>query len=256
MKALKIILGLFTALVVVVAIVVYVGLKNIDSIVKNVVEEVGPKVIGTEVSLSDVKITLAEGRAELFGLSIANPEGFSNADAFSLGQVAVELDLGSLGKDVLVINEVLISDIQLLAEQTGMKDINLQTLLNNLKSGSGTSSSSTPQPSESSASDFKMAVKKFTFAGGNIHLTSEQLGEKDLKLPTIALKDLGSASNGLTPDQLATAAMEPLLNQAKESVQDYAEAEAKEKAREKIEEKLSEKLDKDDMDKLKSLFKK
>ena len=50
--------------------------------------------------------------------------------------------------------------------------------------------------------------------------------------------------------------MEPLLAQAKEAVQDYAEAEAKEKAQEAIEKKLKEKLGDEDIDKIKSLFKK
>ncbi len=256
MKALKILIGLVVGLIVVAAIAVYFGLKNIDGIVKNVVEDVGSQSIGTNVTLSDVKIALQDGKAKLSGLSIANPQGFSNADAFSLGEIAVGVDLKSVGKDVLVINEVLISDIHLLAEHAGVNDINLQALMDNLKANTGgTSSSESGGADEGSSSDIKLAVEKFTFAGGDIQVKSEQFGEKTLKLPKIALSNLGSADNGLTPEELANAAIQPLLNQAKKAVQDYAKAEAEEKLREKIEEKLSEKLDKKDIDKLKSLFK-
>jgi len=255
MKAIKIIFGVLAALLVVVAIVVYFGLKNLDGIVKSVVQDVGTRVIGTEVTLKDVKIRLTEGRAELYGLGIANPEGFSDADAMNLGEIAIELDIGSVGKDVLVINEVLVGDIRLLAEQAGIRDINLQTLLNNVRSKSGASEPAPAEQSDEVPSDFRLAVKKFTFGGGNIHFLSPQLGENDIKLPTVALTDLGSADNGLTPSQLATSAMEPLLAQAKEAVRDYAEAEAKEKAKDAIEKKLKEKLSDDDVDKIKSLFK-
>lgn len=260
MKALKIIAGILIALVIIVAIAVYFGLKNLDGIVKSVVEKVGPQVIGTEVTLSDVNIRLSEGRAELYGLAIANPKGYSDAKALSLGEIALELDLGSIGKDVLVINEVLASDIRLLAEQN-TSGINLQSLLNNVKSSQG---SAPPEPAESepkspeerAASEFRLAVKKLTFGGGNIDLVSEQYGERDLKLPPVTLTNLGSASNGLTPGELAQAAMEPLLAQAKEAVRDYAEAEARKHAEKAIEKQLREKLGDDDVNALKSLLKK
>ncbi len=260
MKAFKVIAGVLIALVVVGAIVVYFGLKNLDGIVKSVVEQVGSNLTGTEVSLSDVKISLSEGRAELHGLTIANPHGFSDASALSLGEVALELDINSIGKDVLVINEVLASDIQLLAEQTA-NGINLQALLNHMKSTQGTpqpepKQPEPEQPEQSSASNFKLAVKKLTFGGGNIDLVSAQYGERQLKLPPITLKDLGSASHGLTPDQLAQAAMEPLLEQAKAAVRKQAEAEARKHAEKAIEKKLGEKLNEGEMDALKSLLKK
>lgn len=254
MKALKVIAGLLVVLLVVGGIAVYFGVKNLDGIVKTIVEQVGTNVIGTEVSLSDVNITLSEGRAELHGLSIANPDGFSDASALSLGEIALELDLGSIGKDVLVINEILINDIGLLAEQAG-SGINLQTLLNSLKSKQGSSQGEAQPAEESGPSDFKLAVKQINFGGGNIALVSDQYGDRDLKLPPLALKDLGSASNGLTPDQLAQAALEPLLAQAKEAVRDHAEAEARKQVEKAIEKKIKEKLDEGDVDKLKSLFK-
>lgn len=258
MKAIKVIFGIVVAVVAVLVIVTVIGLQNIDKIVKAAVEEVGPKVLGTEVRLAEVKIDITDGRGELRGLTVANPKGFSVANAFSLGETALEIDPSSLTGDVIVINEVLISNATLLAEQKGLKDTNLQALLDNIQSST---TSTSKQPAQNAATDdgkeILLAVKKFTFADSTMTLMSEQFGEHTLKLPPIHLSNLGSKEAGLTPEQLATAVVKPLVAQAKKAAQDRLEDMAKEKATEKLNEKLTEKLGKDGAEKinqLKSLF--
>lgn len=258
MKAIKVIFGLIVAVVAVVVIVTMIGLQNIDKLVKTAVEEIGPRVLGTEVRLAEVKIDITSGRGELRGLTIANPKGFSATNAFSLGETALEIDPSSLAGDVVVINEVLISNANLLAELKGLKDTNLQALLDNIQS-SGNSSETAIKPEANSASDsdIRLAVKKFTFADSTMKLMSDQFGEHTLKLPAIELVNLGSKDNGLTPEQLAKAVVKPLVDQARRAVQDRLEDLAKEKATEKLNEKLTEKLGEDGVQKLnqlKSLF--
>lgn len=255
MKVIKVLLGVLAAVVIIIGVVAVIGLSNLDKIVKTAVEEVGPKVMGTSVQLADVKISLTEGRGELYQLTVANPKGFSNADAISLGEIALEIDPASVTGDVIVINEILITKADLLAELKGLKDTNLQALLNNVKSQSGNTSNSSN--ADSSSSDVRLAVKKFTFTDSSIQLLSDQFGEKIIKLPAINLRDLGTAEKGLTPDELANAVMQPILKAAKEAVQDYVEKLAKDKAEEAVKKKLTEKLGEDGgekLDQLKSLF--
>ena len=102
-----------------------------------------------------------------------------------------------------------------------------------------------------------MAVKKFTFADASIELVSDQFGEKTISLPSINLRNLGSAEKGLTPDELASAVMTPVLAAAKETVKNYLETMAKDKAEAAVKKKLSEKLGEggaEKLDQLKSLF--
>lgn len=258
MKALKILLGTLVAVVAVVAIVVVIGLQNIDKIVKTAVEEVGPKVLGTPVQLAEVNIKVTEGRGELRGLTVANPRGFSDASAFSLGEIALEIDTESLTGDVIVIDEILIKNASLLAEQKGLKDTNLQALLNNVQSNSAGANKPQAETQKTEAgSDVRLAVKKFTFADSDMKLVSEQLGEHTVKLPAINLTNLGSKEKGLTPEELANAVIEPLIAQAKRAAQDRLEDLAKEKAKEELNKKLTEKLGEDGAEKLnqlKSLF--
>jgi len=255
MKTIKVVLGVLATIVAVAAIVVVVGLQNIDKIVKTAVEEIGPKVLGTEVRLAEVKIDIAAGRGELRGLTVANPKGFSAANVFSLGETALEIDTSSITGDVIVINEVLISNAYLLAEQKGLNDTNLQALLDNIESGSESSAAKPAAASsaDSGAKEILLAVKKFTFTDSKMTLMSEQFGEQSLDLPPIRLSNLGSKEKGLTPEQLANAVIKPLIAQAKKAAKNRLE----DLAKEKLSEKLTEKLGKDGAEKLnqlKSLF--
>ncbi|MEH6650495.1 MAG: hypothetical protein V7707_10765 [Motiliproteus sp.] len=265
MKAIKIVTGLVVAAIAIIAIVVVIGLQNINGIVKAAIETVGTQVTGTEVRLAEVDITLTEGRGVLLGLSIANPKGFSDNSAFSLGQIALQIDPISITGDVIVIEELTISAAKLLAEQKNIKDTNLQALLDNVAAGAksgeannGGASSATNDSSDP-AQQVKLAVKHFRFDASELQLVTEQLGEKTLKLPAIELNNLGSAEQGLTPEQLSQAILKPLLAQAKAAAKKELERLAKREAEDQLKQKLSEELSdeqKGQIDQLKSLFKK
>lgn len=259
MKALKIVGGLFLVLIVAAVIVTVVTLRNLDQIIKAAVEEVGPQITGTEVRLNEVNLDLQNGRGELKGLTIANPTGFSSDNALDLGLVALQIEPSSITQPVKVINEVTISDIQLLAELKGLTETNLQRLQKQVAENTASSNQPAAQPSEPAAEgeEVLLAVEKFTFANSSIRLLSDEWGERTVKMPSIELSNLGSREKGLTPEQLAEAAIEPLLKQARRSV----EKELKELAQDEVEDKLKEKLNdklsdsqKEKVEGLKSLF--
>ena len=88
----------FIVLVVVVGVVGGIGyylVSNIDSIAKEIIEESGSNVLGTEVSVETVSIELAEGRATILNLAVANPPGFSDHPAFRFDEVTAVIDIGS-----------------------------------------------------------------------------------------------------------------------------------------------------------------
>lgn len=247
MKSIKWIGAVLALLVAVVAVVVVVGLKNLDAIVKAVVEEVGTEVTGTQVTLSAAEIGIKEGRAELRGLGIANPEGFSDALLLSVGKVAVDIDPMSLTKDVIVIDEVILSEISFLAEQKELTKTNIEALLKNLESGS-TGSGETEKVQDGSAqtesTDVLLAVRKFVFEKSEVKLVSDEWGDLTIPLPPISLQNLGTPENGLTPEQLAQRAMKPVLAQVKKNVAGQLKELAKDKVEEKAKQELQKQLDK------------
>lgn len=258
MKAVKIFAGLAATVLLIVGLVVFLGLQNLNQIVKTAVETVGPDVVGTEVRLANVNIEISNGRGELSGLTIANPKGFSSANAFELGTVALQVDPSSLTGDVIVIDEILISGAQLLAEQKNLTDTNLQALMNNLQGGgSASQGQKTPSGSSASGDAVKLAVKKFTFSDSNIQVVTQEWGDRNISLPSISVANIGSADAGLTPEQLAQAMIQPVLKAAEASVKRDLETLAKEKLEAKAKEKLKEKLGDEklqQLDQLKSLF--
>jgi uncharacterized protein involved in outer membrane biogenesis len=96
------------------AAVIVVGLlfvvARLDDVVQGLIERRVAALTGTPVQVEEVEIALAEGRATVRGLTVANPPGFKAPNALTLGEVQVELDLRSLLADPLVIDEIRIVD--------------------------------------------------------------------------------------------------------------------------------------------------
>jgi uncharacterized protein involved in outer membrane biogenesis len=252
-KAVKILLGLVLVLALVAAIGVFVFLQNLNSIVKTAVETVGPQVTLTDVGLGDANIELKEGRAELNGLFIANPQGFSPANVFQMDTVVIDIDPASVTKDVIVINEVRIDGAQLLAEQKGLKDTNIQALIDNLKKSSSGAESSEAEAEAESESNIRLMVEKLAFVNGKVDLNTEQLGNYQMRLPDINVANIGDKQQGLRPDELATALLTPVLQQVKEQVAVALQDKAKQKAKEKLEEEIGKTLSPEDQKKLEGL---
>ena len=249
-KTAKILGGSVLAIVAVVVIVMVVALQNLDGIIKNVIETVGSQVTQTKVTVSEVKFSLKDGRGEIRGLKIGNPPGYTSAYAFSMEEVAVELDPASLTGDVFVIKEILIVGADLIAEQKGTTT-NLKDLLDNMNSGAQAS-----EPADEAAGgDVRLMLEKFAFTGAAATVTSPQLGERSLKIPDVRMQDIGDKETGLTPQQLANRMVKTLLKQVEVAVAKDLKKMAKKAGQDALEKNLSED-DKAKLDSIKSLFKK
>ncbi|GLS25250.1 hypothetical protein [Marinibactrum halimedae] len=263
MKVVKVLLVLGVLVIAGVVGLAFFGLSKINDIVEMAVEQAGPTVTNTSVLLDGADIELLEGRGELNGLSIANPEGYSDNNVFEMGKVVFAIDPQSVQSDVIVIKEITIDGAQLLAEHKNLKDTNLGALMDNIKKmGKGSTASKSESQSNPSAGDdgqpLQFAVNKFSFTNGNIALKSEQLGDYALKLPKITLANIGSAEQGLTATELAETLLKPVVKKAQDTVAKRIEEEVGGKAEDALKEKLKEKLsdkDKEKIEGLKSLLK-
>lgn len=248
MKAVKIILSVLVALIVVVAIVVFIGLKNLNNLVELAIESVGPQVTKTDVQVDRVNIELTEGRGSIYGLTVANPEGFSGEHIFVLDQVSLQIQPSSLTENVVVIREILVDGARVNGEHQGVAEINLREMLNNIQSGE-------PEPPKDTTAspDVRFMVEKLSVTGTTINLSSPEFGERELTMKDIQLSDLGDREEGLTPEELARAILTPILDQARSRV----EQEVKDRVGDEIEQKLKENLSEEDqqkIDKVRSLL--
>ncbi|MFL0799310.1 MAG: AsmA family protein [Agarilytica sp.] len=237
MKTVKILGAVFILLAaLVVGLIVYV-FGNINQIVKEVVETVGPQVTKTHVGLRDVDITLTKGRGELNHFVIGNPDGFSSPYFLKWDAIAVEIDPASVQSDVIVINDMVIKGVKINAEQKGTST-NIQALLDNIPSDKSETQPTTAESGETE--DIKLALSHIVFAENDVELITEKWGSYTLSMPSFELNGLGDKDNGLTPEELGKAILKPVLKQIKDQMEDKLKDITKEKLKAKLEEKKEE----------------
>lgn len=186
---------------------VYLGLTFfLGSIVKAGVNSFGPKLTQTKVELAGASISPLTGSGTLTGLTVGNPKGWSENNAFTLGRVQVSVQPASLFGDHVVINEITIDGPEFLYE-TKIVASNIKDLLKNIEqfTGGGGRAAETK-----SGQPVKFVVKKFRLTNGVARLGTG-VAAVPVPLPPVSLDDLGVKEGGITPDQLAGAVMKQVL---------------------------------------------
>ena len=79
---------------------------SLDLLVASAIRTFGPEITGVSIRLDGVTIAPMDGRAALHGLVVSNPAGFPTDHVLSLGKISMTLDLDSLTKDVIVIQQI------------------------------------------------------------------------------------------------------------------------------------------------------
>ena len=186
-------------LVILVVLVVAVALRG-GTLIKSAVNTAGPAALGVPVTLKDATFLPLQGKVRLKGLHVGNPEGFKTDGLFDLGEVAVDLDTGSLLSDKIVINRILIKDPSITFER-GLRDSNLGALMKGLeKEGGEPSGEAKEEKAEAAPAEGgkKVVIKDITIEGAkvNMSVTLAQGLAATLPLPTIQLKDVGEEKEG------------------------------------------------------------
>ena len=208
----KVVLGAILVLLITIGFGVYYLLSNLDGLVKSAIETYGSEATQTSVRVDNVKIVLQDGSGAIRGLTIGNPKGFATPNAFSLGEIATQIDLKSLSEDVPVIEHITIRAPEVFYELNEKGQNNLDKLKSNLQSGASTSSTSSS--AKSGGSEPKLIIRKLIFSSGNIHARVVPLDKNyELKLPNIQMNDLGGKT-GATPSQIASQALKVLTDRA------------------------------------------
>jgi len=258
----KILLGVIVVVIVAVGGAIYYAVSNLDALVKAAIEQYGSQTTQTAVRVDKVQIKLAEGDGAIYGLTVANPRGFSQEQAFSLGEIGLGIDLESLKEEPYVINHITVRAPQVFVEVNEDNKNNLNELKKNLPTGKTTKKETTQ--SAGAGKEPRLIIKRLSFEQGRIAAKVTPLKKDyDLKLPAISMTNLGG-SQGATPTELSKeilkrltdaataeikkkgidAELDKLKAQAQERV-DAEKAKLKEKADSKIEaekQKLQEKL--------------
>jgi len=209
----KILIGLGVVVAIVVGAVAFL-VGNLDSLIKQAVEDVGTRATGSEVSLANVEVSLGDGSGALSGLRVANPSGFKSDYAFDLGGISVTLDTNTVTQDPVVIREVVIDDPKLIYELVNGSS-NIEAIQNNVDAFSKSLGSDGTSSSSSSSEGPKLIIEDLYIKGGDIRVVAGFLGDKGVGtgLPEIHLQDIGKDDGGATPAEVASKVISSLTDQ-------------------------------------------
>lgn len=232
----KALLALLLILVIGIGYTVYRIGSRLDAIVLAAIEKYGSEATGTRVEVGDVEIALKEGRATVTRLVVANPKGY-DGDAFSLGEITVDVDAGSVTKDPVVIDRITIAApaVTFIVHSDGQS--NLDVIRRNLESAAGGGGQGGGDGGGSKSTK-RIRIKRFVFSDGTIHADATAVGAKkavEVNMPAMELTNVGG-SGGAPPDEIAriiakayskrvaeVAAKEGLAAAAKEGLMDKAQ---------------------------------
>ena len=228
----------FVALLAVVGIGVYVILGDLDDYVETTIEEVGGELLGTEVSLDDVVLDLANGSATLDGLTIDNPQGYTSDHALALQRVVVAIDPTTITGPVVFLDEVLIRGARLNVEQRGNRS-NLSDLLDHVRQhGTGSSGEAKEPPVSEDSGDVRLYLKRFAFVGSKATVVSDGGSKQVIKVPDVRRRNMGNAEGGLSPEQLGDQILEAILEEVEKAVASHLAQSAGNALKNKLMEKI------------------
>jgi hypothetical protein len=188
------------ALIAVVGGIVWL-VTSLDGIVERQIEAHGTRLLGSAVTVDGVDIDLTAGSGRIRGLRVANPEGFSEATAIALQEIALSLDLATLGTQPLRIERVDVGEVDVRLELDERGRSNVDVLRRHAREAS-------PEPPAAQAGSepdepLRLAIGRLEFSGGRIlfqgvHTRGE---ERTSDFPGLSLRDLGGSA-GAAPGEI------------------------------------------------------
>ena len=194
----KIILGILAVLVV----LLVVAIVLIDPIAKNALEKGAPLVLGTNVSVERIHIEPFKGRVEITSLIIDNPnDSYSSEYAIKLGDIVADIDLGTVTKDKIRIEEMVMKDVDVVYE-TNVLNSNLQEILANVQK-LDTAEKKEHQEEEKSGEEKKEKTLQVDLIElESVGVTVQAKGAAaglPIKVTMDPMRNLGTDEEGITP---------------------------------------------------------
>ena len=200
------------------AIYLYV---NMNSLAKDITEQVASNALGVPVSIGEMDIRLDEKKVVVNNIKVANPKGYKGAHAVKVSNVTVALD--SFSKEMLNFAMIGVSGTMVDLEVTP-KGTNLGDLKKNIAARSKSVKGQEPTADQvadvqSKKHDIKVIVQDFVMSGAQI-TPSVTLLKNDLdpiSVPDIRLRGIGQKENGVLAHEAVAQIMDGVLQEFNKS---------------------------------------
>jgi hypothetical protein len=181
---------------------------NLNHLAQEAIEQYGAKALKTKVTVGRVSLSPFTGNGSIQNLRVANPSGFSNNDAIVIGTFHVTLDISTMMKPVIQIQNITMEDSIIRVEfKKVLLENNIQTLLNHVNQNKKSMSSEDPPGAQGS----RLVINQLLFTRGAIVTSSTAPGEINIPIHNILLKKIGENSNGATIAEILPQILTPIL---------------------------------------------
>ncbi|HET6347694.1 MAG TPA: hypothetical protein VFH88_01290 [Candidatus Krumholzibacteria bacterium] len=218
----KLIIAALALVIVIAGVSVYLY-NSIDSIVKNAIEHFGTEICGTSVSVGSVDISLKSGRGTLRNVHVRNPDGFSGGNAMELGEVTVEISVGSLNRDPIIIQEIRVLAPVVNAEINDKLATNLGVIRDHV--GNYQAAAAKPAGKQDSGFEKHFVIRSFVMEEGKIEGDATSVGGKkgEFALPPVELSNVGG-TRGSRPEALGKVLCAAMFARAEKAAADELKA--------------------------------
>lgn len=214
---------------------------SLNDYIKNQIETVGTQVTEQTVSVKAVEIKLTSGAGSILGINLANPKTYSQPNAFSLGEMTLDINLESLTSSPIIIDAIVIKSPEAFVQFTQTGGSNIQDILDAIERNTPKGDASAVDTEQ--GTEPKIKVSKIVLAGTALTLDLSAFGNKEhsATLPDIILNNIGGDA-GLPASQLGS----EIVKQALSKIWQQAKATQKKKlmdgAKDKLKEEAKKKL--------------
>ncbi|HYE60470.1 MAG TPA: AsmA family protein [Phycisphaerales bacterium] len=211
-KPAKIALRIVASLALLIIVGLVITLVMIDSVAKTGVEKGGTYALGVNTGLDKASIGLTSGKFGLSGLKVDNPQGFEGK-FLALGDGALEVSLGSLMKDTVVVPRFALTNVELDLERNS-SGANYNIILNNLKKLESAEKGDKAKPAEDRpGKQFKIGEIVISNVTVHLDLLGGPSGATKLTIPIheIKLTNVGSDGSGVDIAELSSTILQAIL---------------------------------------------
>jgi uncharacterized protein involved in outer membrane biogenesis len=191
---------------------------SLDALVASAIRTFGPEITGVSIHLNRVTIDALDGRAELHGLVVGNPKGFSTDHALSLGEISMTLDLASLTKDVIVIKQISIVKPDVTYELS-TEGSNLGVIQRNVDRYVGQGRAGTTSQAEHDQGK-KLVIEDLTIKNATATVSTAVMRGPPVSvpIPDLHLRNIGKSSGGATAGEAVKQVLAALTQSVTKSI--------------------------------------
>ena len=217
-KVIKIVVGIIVVLLILLIGFIVSLPVTIAPVVKKAAAAGGPKALGVNVSVGDVKLRPIAGQLLISDFKVGNPEGYTaDKDSFAVKTIDIDLETKTLIKgDTIVIEKILIDAPEIFYEVKDGKS-NFDTMLAKAQKAEK------EQKEKKDSGDKpkkKVVINEFVLKSSKVAYSSKMTFGKPITipLPTVKVNDIGKGSGGVSGVEALGQIVPEIINGLKDAV--------------------------------------